>query len=176
MKLRFFLPLVIFAIAALAFFVGLGLQPKQIPSARIGKPAPEFVAPALYEGAVDFSSADLKDNGVQLVNLFASWCVPCREEHPILMALKARGVSIHGLNYKDTTEVGRQFLNSLGNPFALTGQDKDGRIGINWGLSGVPETYVVNNEGEIVFQHIGPLTRQVVLEEILPRLEGGADE
>jgi len=176
MRYRYFIPLVIFGIAAIIFYVGLSLNPSQIPSARVGKPAPEFNAPALYEATDDFSQADLKGQGFQLVNIFASWCLPCREEHPILMALKARGVIINGLNYKDTAKNGRQFLDQLGNPYGLIGQDLNGRIAINWGVSGVPETFVVNNAGEIVFQHIGPLTRDVVSEKILPLIEGGLNE
>lgn len=176
MRYRFFIPLAIFAVAAIAFYMGLSLNPTQIPSAKIGKPVPEFVAPALYEGEADFSADTLKGGGFQLVNVFASWCVPCREEHPILMALKARGIKINGLNYKDTEENGRQFLDILGNPYGLMGQDQNGRIAINWGVSGVPETFVVNNDGQIVFQHIGPLTRKVVSDSILPLIEGGENE
>jgi cytochrome c biogenesis protein CcmG/thiol:disulfide interchange protein DsbE len=176
MRYRFFIPLVIFAIATMAFYMGLSLNPTQIPSAKIGKPVPEFTSPALYEGEADFTSADLSGQGYQLVNVFASWCVPCREEHPILMALKARGISINGLNYKDTPKNGRKFLETLGNPYNLMGQDLNGRIAINWGVSGVPETFLVNNDGKIIFQHIGPLTRGVVADEILPRIEGGSDD
>ncbi len=175
MRYRFFIPLAIFAIAAIAFYMGLSLNPNQIPSAKVGKPVPEFNATALYDGEANLSSSDLRGQGFQLVNIFASWCVPCREEHPILMALKARGVIINGFNYKDTPEKGRQFLESLGNPYDLIGQDQNGRVAIDWGTSGVPETFVVNNEGEIIFQHIGPLTRAVVAAEILPRIEGGVE-
>ena len=175
-RFKYFLPLIIFALAAAAFYAGLGLNPKDVPSAKVGKPAPEFSLVALYDGGAPFSTADLMGRGVQLVNVFASWCVPCRVEHPILMALKSRGVNIYGLNYKDTPEAAIEFLDTLGDPYALVGQDLTGRVGIDWGVSGAPETYVVNNDGEIIFQHIGPLDRQVVSDKLLPLLEGGADE
>lgn len=176
MRIRHFIPLFVFGFAAIAFYVGLGLKPNDIPSAKVGKLAPSFSLTALYDGAPNFSTTDLSGAGYQLVNVFASWCVPCRVEHPILMALKNRGVKIHAINYKDTPEEAIGFLSELGNPFALIGQDLDGRVGIDWGVSGVPETFVVNGKGEIVFQHIGPLDRQAVSQHILPLLDGAANE
>lgn len=173
MKIKFYIPLIFFALVGIAFYVGLSLSPTEIPSAKVGKQVPTFSLPPLYEGGKNFSSTDLEGHGIVLMNVFASWCVPCREEHPVLMALNERGVTIHALNYKDKTTTAQQFLEGLGNPFHLIGQDLDGRVGIDWGTSGVPETYVINNEGLILYQHIGPLTRAVVMDEILPLLEGG---
>ncbi len=168
----YFLPLIVFGLIAAAFFVGLGLKPGEIPSARVGKPAPEFAMEALYEGEPGFAREDLQGNGMILVNVFASWCAPCRDEHPILMALKSRGITIYGMNNRDDPDDAKAFIEGLGNAYNLIGVDRDGRIAIDWGVTGYPETYVVSGDGEIIYQHIGALTREAVLEVILPLLEG----
>jgi cytochrome c biogenesis protein CcmG, thiol:disulfide interchange protein DsbE len=169
---RYYVPLIIFALIGAAFYVGLGLRPGEIPSARIGKPAPDFTMEALYEGEPGFSRDDLVGHGRVLVNIFASWCAPCRDEHPILMALKSRGITIYGMNNRDDPADAKAFIEGLGNAYDLIGTDRDGRIAIDWGVSGYPETFVVSNDGEIIYQHIGPLTRQAVLDIILPLVEG----
>jgi cytochrome c biogenesis protein CcmG, thiol:disulfide interchange protein DsbE len=175
MKLIHLIPLGLFILISIALGVGLTLSPRTIPSALVGKHLPNFDIPPLLEGGENVYTSTFKNGKVQLINIFASWCVPCRVEHPILMALKERGVAIYGLNYKDTENEGRVFLNELGNPFLEIGVDLDGRVGIDLGLSGVPETFVISGDGVILFQHIGPLTPEIVEKTILPYLDGGAE-
>lgn len=154
------------------FLLGLGREnPNDLPSTRIDKPAPAFELPPLYDGAPGFSTADLKAPGVKLVNIWASWCVPCRAEHPMLEALADRGVTIHGINYKDEPEKARAFLDELGNPYALIGADRKGRAGIEWGAYGVPETFVIDGEGRVVYKHIGPIQGSDLETKILPAIE-----
>ncbi len=173
MKPVHLIPLGLFLIISTALGVGLTLNPAVIPSAVIGKPLPEFDLKPLYTGGELVAKADFKKGDVKLINIFASWCIPCRIEHPLLMALKARGVLIYGLNYKDSEDDGRKFLEELGNPFHEIGIDKHGRVGIDLGISGVPETFVVSGDGVVLFQHNnGPLTREVIEKSILPLLEG----
>ena len=170
-RLGAFLPLGIFLGLAAALAVGLTLEPRTIPSALIDKPAPDFALPPLLPGGQGLSSADLRGGNPVLVNVFASWCVPCREEQPVLMEIaRSGGVAIHGLNYKDRPEEARAFLAELGNPFGRIGADRSGRVGIDWGVYGVPETYVVDGNGRIVLKHVGPLTPEAVQEEIVPAL------
>ena len=150
---------------AVAVLVALGIRLfdphiQRLPSALIGDPAPEFSLAALHEGKADFSRADLTVPGVKLVNIWASWCGPCRAEHPQIEALAAEGVTIHGINYKDAPENARAFLVELGDPYTLIGRDSEGRTGIEFGVYGVPETFVVNGEGVIVHKHVGPVLRR----------------
>lgn len=162
------------ALAVLAVFM-LGLKRegniRDLPSAFIGKPAPEFSLPSLYADRPGFSTADLKTDGVKLVNIWASWCVPCRAEHPQLEELAQMGLTLHGINYKDTEEGAKRFLDELGDPFTLIGADRTGRTGIEWGVYGVPETFVVDGEGRIVYKHIGPITGEQIQTKILPAVE-----
>ncbi|MEQ8393699.1 DsbE family thiol:disulfide interchange protein [Thalassobaculum sp.] len=154
-------------------------NPREIPSALVGKPVPAFDLPAVEGRTAGLSSTDLAGE-VSLVNVFASWCTACREEHPLFMALKAEGaVPIHGLNYKDKPADAAEWLDKLGDPYTRTGADRDGRVAIDWGVYGVPETFVVSAEGRIVHKHIGPLTRRDLDATILPlvrRLRTGATE
>ncbi len=167
----YLLPLVIFAVMAVAFGVGLTLNPKEIPSALIGKPAPEFALPPVQGRTEGFSSADLKGQ-VSLVNVFASWCLACREEHPLWMDLQRRGtVPIFGLNYKDKPDDAQNWLDTLGDPFTRTGADINGRVSIEWGVYGVPETFVVDRDGTIALKHIGAISRKILDEKILPMVE-----
>lgn len=162
------------AAAVLAVFL-LGLERedggRELPSALIGKPAPEFTLPPLYEGEPGLSTADMKVPGVKLVNVWASWCVPCRAEHAKITELAALGLTVHGLNYKDTEEGAKKFLAELGNPFTKIGADRSGRVGIEWGVYGVPETFVIDGEGRIVYKHIGPIQGQDIEKKILPAVE-----
>lgn len=172
------LPLGLFVVIAAALAVGLTLKPRDIPSALIGKPVPEFVLAPLYEGESPFTDEDLKDGKARIVNVWASWCVPCVAEHPILTDLTAAGVSVYSINFKDKPEDARLFLRRLGDPFAKIGVDPDGRNSIEWGVYGVPETFVVNGDGVIVYKTISALTRETVNSEILPllkELNGGAE-
>jgi len=173
------LPLVIFAaLAALFLFqLTLGGDPQTIPSALIDKKAPETDLPPV-EGLMDdgtpvagFSTADLMGK-VSVVNVFASWCVPCRQEHPLLEELATvDGIQLIGINYKDKPENARRFLGSLGNPYARVGADQKGRAAIDWGVYGVPETYIVDPQGIIRYKYIGPLTPDSYLNIFLPQLE-----
>ncbi|MCH8861431.1 MAG: DsbE family thiol:disulfide interchange protein [Proteobacteria bacterium] len=178
MKPVHLLPLGLFVLIAAALAVGLTLKPRDIPSALIGKPVPAFALAPLHESESPFTDEDLKDGKARIVNVWASWCVPCVAEHPILTDLTAAGVSVYGINYKDKPEDARLFLRRLGDPFAKIGVDPDGRTSIEWGVYGVPETFVVSGDGVIVYKTISALTRETVNSEILPllkELNGGAE-
>jgi cytochrome c biogenesis protein CcmG/thiol:disulfide interchange protein DsbE len=162
------------AAAVLAVFM-LGLQRgdsgRNLPSTFIGKPTPEFNLPPLYADQPGLSTADMKAPGVKLVNIWASWCVPCRAEHVKLTELAAMGLTVHSINYKDTEAAAKKFLTDLGNPFTLTGADRKGRVGIEWGVYGVPETFVVDGQGRIIYKHIGPIQGSDIEKKILPAVE-----
>lgn len=167
-RLIFLLPLGLFAGFAVAFLISLGMNPRDIPSALIGKPVPVFKLPPVEGRRLGLSNTDLKGQ-VSLVNVFASWCTACRKEHPILMDLKARNVvPIHGLNYKDKPTDASKWLNTLGDPYTRTGADLNGRVAIDWGVYGVPETFVVDRQGRIVFKKIGAITKEDLEKTILP--------
>jgi cytochrome c biogenesis protein CcmG, thiol:disulfide interchange protein DsbE len=168
----YFLPLALFLGLAGYFAWGLTRDPSKIPSALLDRPIPEFALPALA-GAdrPALSSATVKGE-VVLVNVFASWCLPCKVEHPIFMRLaRDRVVPIHGISYKDKAEDSRAWLAELGNPYAAIGWDFDGRVSIDWGVYGVPETFVVDRAGTIRFKHVGPITPEILNREILPLIE-----
>lgn len=158
------LPLAIFAALALVFWIGLYGNPRDIPSTMIGKPAPEFaLTPIEGSDIAGFKTADLKGHGVSLVNIFASWCVPCRVEHPVLVEMAKRGdIKIYGINNKDAAEDARHYLANLGQPYRAIGADTSGRVSIDWGGYGVPESFVVDNEGIIRFKWTGPITPDVL--------------
>lgn len=178
-----FAPLVVFAAGVWLFLdsrVSLfsDRDPAAIPSALIGRSAPDVSLPPLdrlkdAEGRTvpGFARADLADGQVTLVNVFASWCAPCRLEHPVLMSLQAAGVRLYGVNYKDDPENARRFLGGLGNPFSKVGVDPGGRAAIDWGVYGVPETFVVDGKGRIAFKHVGPLTEESARTRLLPEIE-----
>ncbi|MGH6874715.1 MAG: DsbE family thiol:disulfide interchange protein [Aestuariivirgaceae bacterium] len=162
-------PLAVFAMLVAVFFIGLeGDDPSIVPSALIGKPVPAFELPPL-EGMKlpGLASADLAGGKVTLVNVFASWCGPCRLEHPVLMQLAKRGdIAVAGINYKDESENARRFLTSLGVPYQAIGADRTGRAAIDWGVYGVPETFVVDGEGIIRFKWVGPISDEKALERL----------
>ncbi len=160
------------AIAVLStFFLGLGREDADVlPSALIDRPAPEFALEGLGE-IPGLSTEDLKAPGVKLVNIWASWCGPCRVEHPWLEALAEEGHVIHGINYKDTPENAQAFLDELGNPYERIGVDDPGRIGIEWGVTGVPETFVLDGAGRIVYKHTGPIQPGDISDKIRPAIE-----
>ncbi|MCT9000285.1 DsbE family thiol:disulfide interchange protein [Chelativorans intermedius] len=156
--------------AALAIVLGWGLSrnAQVIPSALIGKEVPEFSLPPVQGRSLGLSSADLRGE-VSLVNVFASWCTACREEHPVFMEIKRSGaVPIHGINYKDRPQDAKRWLNTMGDPYTRTGGDRDGRVSIDWGVYGVPETFVVDAEGKIAYKHVGAVTPSVYRERIAP--------
>ena len=166
---QYLAPVAIFLVVAAFLYWGLSLNPRQIPTALKSKPVPEFNLPPVQGRTLGLSSSDLRQGEVTLVNVFASWCVPCRIEHPLLMTLKEKGeVAIHGLNYKDQPSQAAAFLDQLGDPYTRTGTDLSGRVGIEWGVYGVPETFVIARDGRIACKHIGPLTGDDVNEKIMP--------
>lgn len=168
-RLLLLLPLLLFAGLGVAFAIGLTGDPSKLPSNMIDKPVPEF-ALAGIDGGPGLASTDLKGQ-VRLVNVFASWCAPCRVEHPLLMRLaREEGVTIHGLNYKDKQEAATLFLDKLGDPYTSIGADKDGRVAIDFGVYGVPETYVIDKDGRIRYRHVGPLMAYDLEQVILPML------
>ncbi len=169
-RLLFLVPAVLFAVVGAFLAVGLTRDPARLPSALVGKPVPQFSLPPLEgRGGAGLSAADLA-SGPVLVNVFASWCVPCRVEHPQLMRLAAQGVTVHGINYKDEPKAALAFLRDLGDPYALVGADRDGRAGIEWGVYGVPETYVIDRDGRITYRHVGPLMAHDLEQKLLPLL------
>lgn len=166
--MRYILPFVIFIVLAGFLYVGLGLNPHEVPSPLIGKPAPAFVLPQLHDPSKQFSSQDMKGK-VWLLNFWASWCAACRDEHPIFMALAQQNiVPIYGVDYKDKRENGQAWLRSGGDPYVLSVSDMEGRIGIDYGVYGVPETYVIDKQGVIRYKQIGAVTAQNLREKILP--------
>lgn len=148
--------------------IGLTRDPRAVPSPLIGKAVPAFDLPPVKGRSAGLATRDF-GNDVVLLNVFASWCVPCRVEHPVLISLqKQHGVPIYGLNYKDKPDQAAAFLDALGDPYARTGADIDGRVGIDWGVYGVPETFVIDRAGRIAYKHIGPLTSEIVTDTLLP--------
>lgn len=167
-----FLPLAAVSLLGAVLFVGLGLDPKIVPSALIDKPVPQFDLPPLPGKEPGLIAADLAKGGISLVNVWASWCGPCRFEHPQLMEIaKIDGVRMIGLNYKDDPEKALAFLKQLGDPFDTVGSDRNGRVAIEWGVYGVPETFLVDGHGRIVLKHVGPLRPEDIPEKIIPALE-----
>jgi len=147
-----------------------GRDPNALPSAIVGGIAPAVTLTPL-PGKVPFTSEDLKKPGIKLVNFWASWCPPCRAEHPNLMALKAEGMTIYGINYKDKPEDALGFLAEMGDPFTALAADAAGRNGINWGVIAMPETFIIDGEGRVVFRYPGPITQRVIESTLRPALE-----
>ncbi len=168
-----YLPLGIFLAVALALGFGLTLSPTQIPSALVGKQVPEFSMVIEGDNTRIFNSAQLADGKRKLINIFASWCQPCEIEHPMLMALKDSGVTIYGIAQRDSVEDSKRFLSRLGNPYDFWASDTDGRVSVDFGASGVPETFLIDESGKILFQHIGDLNQTVINTKIKPLLAEG---
>ncbi len=170
-KVLFLLPVALFAVLVTVFAIGLRHDPHLLPSALIDRPAPDFALPGLYESANGLTRNELGGR-VTLVNFFASWCAPCREEHAELMTLGGiPGVILDGVAYKDKPEETRRFLERLGDPFRHIGVDRNGTTAIDFGVYGVPETYVVDASGHIRYRQVGPLTTEDVKSEILPMIQ-----
>lgn len=165
---RFLIPLALFIGLVVFLAIGLGRDPHEVPSPLINKPAPAFQLPQLHEPAKTFSVQEMRGK-VWLLNVWASWCFSCREEHPLLLDFARSGaVPLYGLNYKDQRNDAIAWLNELGDPYRLSAVDLDGRVGIDYGVYGAPETYLIDREGVIRFKHIGPLTSEVIQNKILP--------
>jgi len=174
-----FAPVLVFVV--LAGLLGYALttgDPTKLPSALIGRPVPQTDFPPI-EGLIvngapasGWHARDLANGKTSIVNFWASWCVPCIEEHPLLAALKARtGIDIYGVNYKDQPEAGRRFIGRYGNPFTAVGTDRSGRSAIEWGVYGMPETFVVNGRGEIAYKHVGPISKESLEKQLIPAIE-----
>lgn len=178
-RLDVLIPLVLFAaLVALFYFRLYAGDPSQLPSALIGREAPEFSLPPLdglkhADGSAvpGLARADLGNGQVTVINVFASWCAPCREEHPLLQKLAdMQRVKLVGLAYKDQTENTLKFLTELGNPFSAVGVDEKGRAAIDWGVYGVPETFIIGKDGRIAYKHVGPLNEASFTDVLLPEI------
>ena len=168
---RYLLPLVVFLVLVVFFAIGLRLNPREVPSPLIGKPAPAFNLPLLNAPDKKMSAQDMKGK-VWVLNVWASWCVPCRQEHPLIAELaKSGGVPVYGLNYKDKPADASAWLSKLGDPYAATLSDIDGLVGIDYGVYGVPETFVIDQRGVIRLKHIGPVTPEAMQKAILPMVD-----
>ena len=168
------LPPLLFAAIAAVFLWGMGREnPEALPSMLEGRQAAPVVLDQLG-GTVPFTDADLRDGRVKIVNFWASWCGPCRAEHPTLGKLQAEGVTILGVNYKDKPEAALRFLSELGNPYQAIGADGSGRMGIDWGLYGVPESFVIDGSGTVILRFPGPITERVLERDIRPALAKAA--
>ncbi|MGI9480139.1 MAG: DsbE family thiol:disulfide interchange protein [Hyphomicrobiaceae bacterium] len=177
------IPVILFAALAIVFAFSLKTgDPTRLPSALIGKPAPAFDFPPLAglnkDGQVvpGVATGDLKSGEVTVVNFWASWCVPCIQEHPLLVELGKRGVKMVGINYKDPAPGGLRFLGRYGNPFAAVGTDVGGRGAIEWGVYGMPETFVIDKQGRIAYKHVGPITAQSLAGKMLPAIEAARSQ
>jgi cytochrome c biogenesis protein CcmG/thiol:disulfide interchange protein DsbE len=167
-KIRWSIPLVIFVVLVAFLWIGLGRDPREVPSPLIGKSAPAFKLTQLHETGKTLSNDDLKGK-VWLLNVWASWCVSCRVEHPLLVQLaKANIVPVYGLDYKDKPDDGRAWLAQNGDPYSASIVDQDGRVGIDYGVYGVPETFVIDKSGVVRYKQIGPLTVEALQQKILP--------
>ena len=167
---RYLIPVIAFALLVGVFRVGLDRDPRFVPSPLIGKPVPEFELPRLLAPAASVSDADLRGK-VSLVNVWATWCGGCRQEHPTLNRIAQLGVvPIYGLNWKDDPALAKRWLADLGDPYVATGFDGDGRVAIDWGVYGAPETFLIGPDGTILYRHISPLTMETWENEFMPRI------
>ena len=162
-----FLPLLIFLPLLAVMLAGLQLNPREVPSPLVDSPAPFFSLPQLNAPQAVASPAALKDK-VWLLNVWASWCVSCRVEHPLLLQMQKEGVMIVGLNYKDKPAEAKAWLQHRGDPYVFSAADESGRAGLDWGVYGVPETFVIDGGGIVRHKHIGPLDSHAVRQTILP--------
>jgi cytochrome c biogenesis protein CcmG/thiol:disulfide interchange protein DsbE len=170
MKAKFLIPLILFVILVGFLAVGLTRDPQEIPSPLIGKQAPAFEVPQLADSKKTFSPESMRGQ-TWILNVWASWCAACRDEHPVLVELdKLQIAPIIGLDYKDKRENAMTMLSRQGDPYLLSAFDADGRVGIDYGVYGVPETYVIDKAGVIRFKHVGPITMAVLNQKILPLL------
>ncbi len=173
---RFLLPLIAFAILIPIFVIGLGKDPSQLPSPLINKPAPQFELPSVTDLTKTVGSADFK-NRMAIVNVWATWCVGCRQEHGFLMQLSQSGsIPIFGLNWRDNRAEAQRFLQQLGNPFVDSAFDEDGRVGIDWGVYGAPETFLVGADGTVLFKQLGPLNEALWEQNFVPLIESARNK
>ncbi len=164
----YLLPLLVFLGLSVYFAIGLGKDPSKLPSALIDKPVPQFDLPPLLEGLPGLATADFGGE-VVMVNVFASWCIPCRLEHPLITKLADDGIlPVFGINYKDEKADATAWLKELGNSYTRIGWDLSGRVGIDWGVYGVPETYIIGKQGRIRYKYVGPIYRELLDETLIP--------
>lgn len=168
--MRYLIPLAVFIVIAGFLAAGLKLNPREVPSPFVDKPAPVFTLPRLSNTQATIGTDDMQGQ-VWLLNVWASWCAACYTEHPLLNDLAAEGITIIGLNHKDKDADAKRWLSDLGNPYEITAVDLDGRVGIEWGVYGVPETFVIDKAGIVRYKHIGPVTEQDLVQTIRPLLE-----
>lgn len=168
---KYIIPIVLFFVLVAFLFIGLYRDPSEVPSPLIGKPAPQFELPLLNDAQNVISEKEFLGK-VSLLNVWATWCYACRQEHPILNDLAGRKiVNIYGLNYKDIAVDARQYLINFGNPYIANAFDEKGRVGIEWGVYGAPETFLIDKKGIIRYKHIGPLTTEMVENALLPLIQ-----
>lgn len=168
---RYLVPLVVFAILIPVFIIGLTRDPRELPSPLLEQPAPQFSLPTLKDPASTVGSADYADE-MALINVWATWCPGCRQEHGFLMELAQQEVlPIYGLNWRDNRPDALRWLDALGDPYVASAYDEDGRVGIDWGVYGAPETFLVDAEGKVIHKHIAPLTREIWEAEFVPLIE-----
>jgi len=170
-RLLFILPVLGFVVLLGVFFAGLGRDPRALPSAFIGKPLPAFATAPVRPGDQGLANTDFDRGEPVLLNVFASWCGPCRVEHPVLMRLRQQGVTIHGLDWKETAPAGLKWLTDQGDPYTRVGNDESGRTGIEFGVAGVPETFVIDKKGKVRYRHVGALTPDDWERKIGPLME-----
>lgn len=174
-RLFLFLPLLVFVVLAIFFWRGLSLDPNAMPSALLNKPVPIFELPVLpapeNPSGLETATQELFKGRVSLLNVWATWCVTCRQEHEFLNTLKAQGISIYGINYKDNNDDAQNWLAELHNPYVFSVVDEDGRLGLNLGVFGAPETYVIDKQGFIRYKHIGDVNEVVWKSTIKPIFE-----
>ena len=171
MKAKFLIPLLAFGVLVVFLAMGLGLNPRDVPSPLINKPAPAFKVPHWESPETHFSPEEMKGK-VWILNVWASWCVSCREEHPVLMELaRANIVPVVGLDYKDQRKDGLNLLKRSGNPYSVVAFDADGRVGIDYGVYGVPESYLIDKQGMIRYKHTGPISMEALQKTILPLVQ-----
>jgi cytochrome c biogenesis protein CcmG/thiol:disulfide interchange protein DsbE len=178
--LKFIVPLLLFVLLGAFLFVGLQRDPSYVPSPLIGKPAPEFTLPSLQDAAYPVASRELLGRP-WVLNVWGTWCAGCRQEHDVLLAIaKQDVVPLVGLNWKDDNAAAQQWLRDLGNPYAVIAEDREGRVAIDWGVYGAPETFLIGPDGVVLYKHIAPMTFDVWTREFLPRIEaaraGGGGE
>lgn len=175
-RLIFFLPVLLFGAVAIAFAFGLTRDPSKLPSTLIDRPLPDFALLGVSPDVPGLAAADIRGEPA-LVNIFASWCLPCRVEHPVLMTIAREGVPIYGLDWKEPPAAGAKWIADHGNPYRRIGNDETGRVGIDLGVSGVPETFVVDARGRVRYKHVGPISREDwngTLKPLLAELRAGA--
>jgi cytochrome c biogenesis protein CcmG/thiol:disulfide interchange protein DsbE len=169
--LKFIVPFALFVLLAIFLFVGLNRDPSYVPSPLIGKPAPEFSLPSLQDASYPVSSKELLGQP-WVLNVWGTWCGGCRQEHETLIAIaRTKAVPIVGLNWKDDNALAQQWLRDLGNPYSVVAEDREGRVAIDWGVYGAPETFLIGPDGVVLYKHIAPMTMEVWNREFLPRIE-----